>query len=669
MAASGQLPESALAPALWQRVAHAAAWSLTGLALVGVVFVAVSLLYPVLLSEPPDDPRITAYDTAAWYTTTTPDMPPESATWQTVSLPDYQAAERVGPVQYGLQPLIRPTHYHWYRMTVKQPSDLQGWALYMPRFEDRALVLVNGVEVHRTFLPDIVQHGWNVPLWVVTPPMVWQDGDNEILIRLDSPYIGVVLVSRLFVGPPGLLQPVYRRAYALRIDTAQISAWMLAGLGVFALGIWAMHRTDNALHLLLGLCALAFAARQLHYFVSEPVISLAFHWWLAVCSLAWAILFLFLFACRFYAFTYNWFQKLLVFGTVLVSLLILPGIGFDAYSTAGLVYTMLAPLGIGIGVVLIQRAWQQPGIAPLLMAIGFTLVVALGVYDFALMMRLISIEMPYLLPIGAALLLLCFSMALASRYVESLREVESLNTSLEARVLERQAALEETFEQLRKLNEEQTLAEERQRLMREIHDGIGANLVATLASVGRDDRGSRASNALRRAIEDLKLTIDSLEPVDGDLLSLLGNLRYRLAPQLRQAGIHIDWQVEPVPPLQWLRAPQALHVLRILQEAFSNVLQHAGATRVRVTTGPGRDERSGQPGVWIGIEDNGKGFVAPAPRDEAGPHAGKGMLNIAYRADALGGCLTVLPVAAGGTRVRLWLPGDANPAGTRVQPD
>ncbi|MBZ2188474.1 sensor histidine kinase [Alcanivorax sp. JB21] len=658
MTASVQRAESAeavLSP--WRRLLHAAAWSLTGVALVGGVFLAVSLLYPVLLSEPPEDPRITAYNAAEWQMTTEPGAPVDASAWQKIALPDYQAAERVESPRFGLQPLSRPTHYHWYRFTVQRPEGMQGWALYMPRFEDRALVLVNGVEVQRTFLPDIIQHGWNVPLWVVTPPMVWQDGDNEILIRLDSPYIGVVLVSRLFVGPPELLQPVYRRAYALRINTAQISAWMLAGLGVFALGIWAMHRTDNALHLLLGLCALAFAARQLHYFVDQPVISLAFHWWLAVCSLAWAILFLFLFACRFYAFRYNWFQKLLVFGTVLVSLLILPGVGFDAYSTAGLVYTMLAPLGIGIGVVLIQRAWQQPGIAPLLMAIGFTLVVALGVYDFALMMRLISIEMPYLLPIGAALLLLCFSMALASRYVESLREVESLNTSLEARVLERQAALEETFEQLRKLNEEQTLAEERQRLMREIHDGIGANLVATLASVGQEAGSAWAGNALRRAIADLKLTIDSLEPVEGDLLSLLGNLRYRLAPQLRQAGIHIDWQVEPVPPLQWLRAPQALHVLRILQEAFSNVLQHAGATQVTVTTGPGYDERSGQPGIWISIEDNGTGLVVPAGDDDTAPRSGKGMANMRYRADALGGYLTVAPVT-GGTRVRLWLPGE-----------
>ncbi|WP_162925693.1 sensor histidine kinase [Isoalcanivorax indicus] len=640
----------------WRRLGHAAAWSLTGLALVAVVFLMVSLLYPVLLSEPPDDPRIAAYDTATWQMTSEPGPPAANTAWQAVSLPDYQAAERVQSTRFGLHRGTRPTHYHWYRFTVERPDDLQGWALYMPRFEDRALVLVNGVEVHRTFLPDIIQHGWNVPLWVVTPPMVWQEGENEILIRLDSPYIGVVLVSRLFVGPPELLQPVYRRAYALRIDTAQISAWMLAGLGVFALGIWAMHRTDNALHLLLGLCALAFAARQLHYFVDQPVMSLAFHWWLAVCSLAWAILFLFLFACRFYAFTYNWFQKLLVFGTVLVSLLILPGVGFDAYSTAGLVYTMLAPLGIGIGVVLIQRAWQQPGIAPLLMAIGFTLVVALGVYDFALMMRLISIEMPYLLPIGAALLLLCFSMALASRYVESLREVGTLNMSLEARVLERQAALEQTYEQLRQLNEEQALADERQRLMREIHDGIGANLVATLASVdGGSAGGGPAARALRQAIADLKLTIDSLEPVDGDLLSLLGNLRYRLAPQLRQAGIEIDWRVEPVPALQWLRAPQALHVLRILQEAFSNVLQHADARRVTVCTGAGNDERSGQAGVWISIVDDGAGF-APVQPDK---RPGKGMANMTYRARALGGHLTVQPQPGGGTRVRLWLPGEA----------
>lgn len=628
-------------------------------AVVITLVVAAYTSWPGAVAAPETDDNVLRYDQAQWLMTETPSPPAADAAWQVVPLPDWQGPARVGVSQFGRPAHRRPEQYHWYRFVVDEPAPLpRGKALYVPRFEDRALVLVNGVEVGRTYLERRTQHGWNVPLWVVTPAMVWHSGANEVLVRLDSPYIGPVLMSRLRVGPPELLEPEYASAYAWRITAAQVSCWLLAGLGVFALGLWAVHRNEM-LHLLLGLSALAFALRQLHYFVADPVISLSFHWWLAVSSLPWAVLFVFLFACRFYDVKHYWFQWTLIVATVSSTLLILPGVGLDAYSTAPWIYMMLAPLGVIIVVLLTQRAWQQRGAPQILLVVGFLINVLAGAYDFALMTRRVSIEWPYLMPMGAAFLLLCFSMALASRYLGSLKQVENLNRSLEERVRERQRALEETYEKLRVLSAEQVLADERQRLMREIHDGIGANLVTTLAAVGQDGgNGHAAAVALQRAIADLKLTIDSLEPVDGDLPSLLGNLRYRLMPQLRQAGVQVDWEVNALPPLQWLRAPQALHVLRIAQEAFSNVLQHAGADRVTVGTGEAGMPDTGEPAVWVRIADNGRN---PGPVS-ASRRGGKGVANMTYRAQALGGRLVIGPNTPSGTVLTLWLPVSAGAA-------
>lgn len=595
-----------------------------------------------------------------------------------IPLPDWQGPARVGSERFGLISGGRQPEYHWYRLIVHEPAPIPTTeGLYISRIEDRATVFVNRVEVGRTFLEGRIQHGWNIPLWIVAPAMVWQSGDNEVLVRIDSPYIGPILMSRLRVGPPEVLEPVFASAYTWRVTAAQISCWLLAGLGVFALGLWAVHRNET-LHLLLGLSALAFALRQLHYFVADPVISLAFHWWLAVSSLPWAVLFVFLFACRFYEVRHYWLQRLLILATVGSTLLIFPGIGFDAYSTAPLIYLTLAPLGVAVVVLLTQRAWQQRGAPQILLVIGFLMNVLTGAYDFALMTRQVSIELPYLMPIAAAFLVLCFSMALASRYLGSLKETEILNRSLEARVEERQRVLEDTYDKLRALSEEQVLAEERQRLMREIHDGIGANLVTTLAAVDRAGQpGATAAAALKHAIADLKLTIDSLEPVDGDLPSLLGNLRYRLMPQLQQAGIEVDWQVNALPPLKWLRAPQALHVLRIVQEAFSNILQHAGSTRVQMATGQAAMPETGEPAVWIRVTDDGCGYRTEGDTSEQG---GRGLANMMYRAQALGGRLHMSGAGDGsskgssegssegsskttGTSVTLWLPCTA--AGTQ----
>src|SRR5262249_9775577 len=160
----------------------------------------------------------------------------------------------------------------------------------------------------------------------------------------------------------------------------------------------------------------------------------------------------------------------------------------------------------------------------------------------------------------------------------SLNETEALNTGLEQRVAERHAALEREQAKLQALAREQAIGEERERIMTDMHDGLGAQLIATLGRVEHGDTPSKQVAAAWRACsDDLRLAIDSLQPSDGDLLSVLGNLRYRLENRLKQHGIALDWQVGEVPKLASLTPRQVLHVLRILQEAFTNVLKHAHA--------------------------------------------------------------------------------------------
>lgn len=76
--------------------------------------------------------------------------------------------------------------------------------------------------------------------------------------------------------------------------------------------------------------------------------------------------------------------------------------------------------------------------------------------------------------------------------------------------------------------------------------------------------------------------MDSLEPVEGDLVALIGNLRHRMAGDLSDAGIACKWNAEPCCPLSWLDATNALHVLRIFQEAIGNVLSHSNATEIHI---------------------------------------------------------------------------------------
>jgi signal transduction histidine kinase len=149
---------------------------------------------------------------------------------------------------------------------------------------------------------------------------------------------------------------------------------------------------------------------------------------------------------------------------------------------------------------------------------------------------------------------------------------------------------------------------------------------------------------LRECVDDLRLVIDSLEPVGHDLVSLLATMRYRLGKRLQSGGLTLEWDVQDLPPLAWLEPPDALHVLRLLQEALSNVLKHACARRVRMST------RHRGSYVEIRVEDDGDGF------DIKTAQLGRGLKSQQRRAQRLGGSVRIDSSPGNGTRLMLRLP-------------
>lgn len=231
------------------------------------------------------------------------------------------------------------------------------------------------------------------------------------------------------------------------------------------------------------------------------------------------------------------------------------------------------------------------------------------------------------------------------RVAKALAETQRMNAELEERVRQKQRELENNYEKLERLSREAAVAEERQRIMTDMHDGIGAQLISALSLAESDDASLREIAAvLRECIDDLRLAIDSLESNENELLPALGNFRYRIDKRLRSVGIELDWMVTDLPELSCLSPRNLLHILRILQEAFANVLKHARASRVRLETGivPAQHK------VFIRVTDNGTGFAASECQ-------GRGLGNMARRAKAVGGQLSVTS-SGHGTTVELILP-------------
>ena len=235
---------------------------------------------------------------------------------------------------------------------------------------------------------------------------------------------------------------------------------------------------------------------------------------------------------------------------------------------------------------------------------------------------------------------------------------------LREKLHERNRQLQESLDRIQQLllararkEQELAVAQERQRLMREIHDGIGASLNTSLAMIerGRMDRHSLAA-VMRECIDELRLTIDSLEPMENDLVAVIATLRYRLEKRLLAAGIGMEWQVQELPALPWLEVTQALSIMRVLQEALSNIVRHSRATSVTIATA--ERTREGRPGVEVRVSDNGAGFDVTLAQQY-----GRGLRNMRERALSLGGHLNV-DSTPGASTISLWLPLQPAPAET-----
>ena len=251
-------------------------------------------------------------------------------------------------------------------------------------------------------------------------------------------------------------------------------------------------------------------------------------------------------------------------------------------------------------------------------------------------------------PFAGTICFVVLAFLLGRRVLHALLVEENLNVLLENRVRAANATLNASEAARRALEVSGAISTERDRLMREIHDGIGSSLVTALAIAERKGAEVDGPQLLKRALTDLRIAVDSLEPVQGDLATLMASLRYRVEPDLKKAGITFDWKVEIVAELDWLDAVNALHVLRIFQEAMSNVLGHAQATIISVSCrAEGRD---GRKGVRIEVSDNGLGFI------KDGSPRGHGLKNMKSRAEALAGVLTYSSELGHGTKVALWLP-------------
>ena len=131
-------------------------------------------------------------------------------------------------------------------------------------------------------------------------------------------------------------------------------------------------------------------------------------------------------------------------------------------------------------------------------------------------------------------MLVAIGAALTWRFARALNQVDSFSGRLVTQVREAEDKLKASFAR----EEERagrSVARERTRLMRDLHDGLGGQLVSIVALSERgNDASAGIGDAARAALKDLRLVIDAMDDIGGDLMLALGSWRERAMAQLRR---------------------------------------------------------------------------------------------------------------------------------------
>lgn len=214
--------------------------------------------------------------------------------------------------------------------------------------------------------------------------------------------------------------------------------------------------------------------------------------------------------------------------------------------------------------------------------------------------------------------------------------------------------------------------DERARLARDLHDELGALLTSAKldaarirARLGRDapeaqERLAQLVLTLNSGIALKRRIIEDLHPSALANLGLVATLEILSQEFAERAGLSVSCQASPVP----LDADAELVVYRLVQEATTNIAKHARARHVGITlrlgpapgTAPPRAD--GTQEVHLQIADDGVGFQAGQKLRSA-----HGLAGMRFRVQAEGGRMAVQSQPGAGTRIDVWLPASAEPAG------
>lgn len=527
------------------------------------------------------------------------------------------------------------------------------WGLYIPRIGNAYEITLNGVLLQRQ--GDLVHYNGadysQAPRHTAIAPSVLQHHNRfQISVRADMGRRGGL--AAVTVGPESEIEDLYRAGNFWRHTGSLLVAAFSLVVGLMALAIWAtqtdatvLQRRDP-LYLYAALAELSWVV-GVGYVVFE-VPPLPWPWWGLVplaATTSWMCNTLFF--CIEVAGWSNtmaakWFRRWLLVFSAAAIFAAFWAIGGGQPLALTVMYAVSSLNTFIFGSIFMWCAVREGTLGHRLVATAIFVNMLVGVRD--LYVYRIQPVLGEITWIRYASVLFGFSLAyiVILRFRAASAEARHLMATLESRVASKELELGESYKKLEVRARAHERSEERTRILRDMHDGVGAHISTAIRQLQSGQaKDSEVLVTLRESLDQLKLSIDAMTLPAGDVTALLANLRYRMEPQFKALDIALQWDVELLDPLPHLDDKGMRSLQFLVYGAIANVLQHSGASVLRI------EARRQPQGVQVCIVDNGCGFDTTLPKR-------RGLLSMEERARAIGATLRLYS-APGATTVEIGL--------------
>lgn len=559
--------------------------------------------------------------------------------------------------------------YHWDRLQAGK----QGWAdfevrvdvastpqapwgLFIPRVGNAYEVWLNGALMQRS--GDMLAFGGSdfakIPRYVAMPVGL-RAGSNALVVRIRSDIGRKGGLASMTLGPADMVYPLYYQAYRARGTGSLVVMIISLVVALAALTLWWTqvahdaegHAHRDPMYLVAAIGELAWSYRVWDAIVDNP--PLPWVLWGGLSVAAWAVWAGGMAMFAVYAagwhprhrfpWLYHWLAVFVLTG---VASAVLALGGSHAFvltawyaTTFVLFFAFLSWYG--------YQALCSGSVHHRVMAAVLGINVVLGVYDLMMLRVSDTYGVNSLQRYSSVLFGVALAVIVFQRFRAASANARDLNRTLASQVAQKELELQRSYAQMEALARQQERNTERSRILRDMHDGVGMHLSMALRQVQSGTyEPPVVAGMLQEGLDQLKLSIDALNVDPGDVTALLANLRYRLEPRLRAAGIELQWLVDDIAPRAGLDDKGMRHLQFVVYEALANVLQHAQATTV-VVQAHMRDD-----GLRLTLVDNGCGMDATQVQQ-------RGLAAMRTRVLALGGTLN-LRSEPGYTQIEVLLP-------------